>query len=623
MPSRRGLRLERNFGGSVSQSDPLLEMFLQESEENFETAEAGLLALEQDPQKGGDTLNSVFRAVHTLKGNSTTFGFTEPAELAHEMETTLDLARGDISTLTSDKVGELLLQLDLLRTMLGQPKSEPMAKSPQSPQDAKTLVEGVQVRPSRDFFRHGNNPVLIFSVLSELSSLEVTAVLNELPSLAELLPAQCWMGWDIRFKEPVPRAAVEEAFAWAEEDCKLVFSDTTAAAPPPPPVELAAETPQNTLMKIPIEKLDRLVNQVAELAIAQSLLLQRLDEADPEVESLRTHMHSVQETVLEARMQPIQFAFQRLPRMVRDLCQALEKKVDLQLSGEDTELDKVMLEALLDPLMHLTRNAIDHGLESPQERLASGKPQEGRVEVRAFYLNGRVQIEISDDGRGISLAKIRERAESLGWLEPHDTVEPERLREFLFVPGFSTAKEVSEISGRGVGLDVVKKSLDRIGGFLTVDSEPGVSTTFRLSLPLTLAMLDVQTVSAGGRSFQIPRDVIVECQRFRADARREFGKKWLYRFRDNYIPLHGLTALLGLDELTPEQDDLLVVVDGGAGPLGLLVHELLDQERVVVKSLERNYGWVPGVLGASIANDGSVILIIDSGGCLELLKEAV
>ena len=657
--------------------DALRQMFFEEAKENLEIAEASLLKLEKDPGSFS-VLNEVFRVIHTVKGNSGTFGFPSITEIAHSMETRLETARDGSRPLTAPCLQQLFEQLDALNAEVRSlasgspvraelsahevedktespeiepaepqlPEVEPPRAEPAQAQEPPTSGHWLlNVYPNADFYEKGNDIVLILASLG--TPIETRLDWSTLPDLQEMDPVRSYLNWSLCLPPHLRENELKEPFLWAEDDCRIEMI-RKGAEPAPATAHLPAtvrvekpeepneqqpatgipraastgkEAQDGQVLKIPIERLDRLVNQIAELSIAQSLFLRGADPLDPTVERLQQALWSVQETVLDVRMQPIKYVFQRLPRLVRTLARDLSKKVELVMEGEETELDKVLLDSLVDPLVHLMRNAIDHGLESPEERSLLGKPAQGLVKVSASYRGGRVMVEVCDDGAGIDPEKLRQKAITLGWISEGEALSEEDVYDFLFQPGFSTASAVSSISGRGVGLDVVKQNLTVLGGSIAVQSVLGKSTVFQLSLPLTLAMLDVQKVTAGDFTFYIPLDVIIECLAWDERRLKEIGQEYFYSFREHFIRVERLDRLLGYPCDRSLEGSILMVVESSSGLAGFIVDEILQQERVVVKSLEKNFRHVRGVLGAAVSNEGRVVPILDAFGCFEKYRK--
>jgi len=372
---------------------------------------------------------------------------------------------------------------------------------------------------------------------------------------------------------------------------------------------------------------DSLINLVGELVITQSMLselgtdfdMKKVERLQGGLEQLLQNTKELQESVMQIRMLPISNAFNRFPRMVRDMAQQLGKNIDLKVTGEQTELDKTVMEQIGDPLVHLVRNSLDHGLEMPQERLDNGKSATGIVFLNAFHQGGNIIIEVGDDGAGLNIERIREKAIQNGVIKENDHLTESQVHDLLFEPGFSTAEVVSDISGRGVGMDVVRRNINSLGGTIEVDSVEGEGSTFRIRLPLTLAILDGQLVRVGEETYIIPLISIIESLQVDSEQINHVsGNVELYRLRDENIPIIRTYNEFGiLDANKDLENALLVVVEGEGHKAALLVDDLLAQQQVVIKSLETNYKRVDGISGATILGDGTVALIVDVAGLIK------
>lgn len=520
--------------------------------------------------------------------------------------------------------------------------------------------------PREALMRRGNDPILIFRALESLGTLNVEVDLSNLPGLDDLQPASLHVAWTLVLEGDVPRDLVEEMFDWVLDDCDLTIEPLTPAAtsargvqapsasahregeghastavvrsvqdgdPEPfPPAgrgpaaadeEVRPVAQDANAVRIAVDKVDRLINLVGQLSVTRSVLDRLVDELPDHVRAqlseglhdLARHTRDLQDSVLEIRMLPLSFVTRRLPRVVRDISRTLGKEVDLKVIGEDTELDKSVLERISDPLMHIVRNCLDHGMETPAERVAKGKPPRGRVEIRAGHQQGRVVVEIADDGPGIDTRKVLDVARRRGIVGQNEDLSRDRALDLVFSPGLSTANAVSEVSGRGVGLDVVRQNVYALGGSLEVESTPGTGTCFTMRLPLTLAIIDGQFVRAGREVLVLPLVSIVECLPVDpAGFRSMGGRRGLYRFRDTYIPVARLDHLLDMGNPDLQDGRVLVVVEWGSERRGLIIDALLEQQQVVVKSLERNFRDIDGIIGGALLGDGSIGLIVDVAG---------
>lgn len=443
--------------------------------------------------------------------------------------------------------------------------------------------------------------------------------------------------------EPDPVATADSATIKAEdttvateEPLSPVRSAPATAAPEPETSTLNkaanagahAQSAEASSIRVSIDKIDDLINIVGELVITQSMLdqvsenfdLSKLMQLRDGLSQLERNTRELQESVMRIRMLPISYSFNRFPRLVHDLSVALGKKVELRMSGEHTELDKTVLEKISDPLVHLVRNALDHGIEKPSERKAAGKPEQGLLHLHAFHQGGNIMIQISDDGAGFDMERIQKKAVTLGLINPDEIVTEDLLYEFIFHPGFSTAVQISDLSGRGVGMDVVRRNIRSLGGSIEIRSQKGKGTTFSIRLPLTLAILDGQLVRVGREIYILSLLSIVESLRVTSEQVNSLaGKAEVYKLRDDYIPVLRLYSLFGIDNAAARlEEGLLVIVEGDGQKIGLFVDELLSQQQIVIKSLETNYKFIAGISGATILGDGSVALILDVAGLIKL-----
>ncbi|MFD0738964.1 chemotaxis protein CheA [Lysobacter koreensis] len=645
--------------------------FFEESREGLDAMESGLLALEVSSNGGGagdaETINVIFRAAHSIKGGAATFGFTAVTDLTHLLETLLDEARGGRRTLDSDAVGALLVAVDVLRALLaacehgsavdqaalaharagldrllaaaGATAAAPASVDAAAPAAASDWRIGFAPAPS--MFMSGNDPLRILRELASHGELGVTCLDERLPAFDRMDPVEAYLAWDLTLPGSVPRAAIDEAFAWVEGECELSIAPAqiapadaassasmpsgAAAADIATPVRRASDADNS--IRVAIAKVDALINLVGELVITQAMLQQRAEALDPVANEallsglvqLERNTRDLQESVMGVRMLPVEFAFSRFPRMVRDLASRLDKQVNLRTSGEATELDKGVIEKIVDPLVHLVRNAIDHGLETPAERRAAGKDEAGTVTLTAAHQGATIVIEIADDGRGLDRERILRKAAERGIAMP-DTPTDAQVWELVFAPGFSTADALTDLSGRGVGMDVVKKNIAALGGQVEIRSRTGHGTTVSIRLPLTLAIVDGMSVAVGDEVFIVPLSMVVESLLpAAADVRTIAGDTRVLRVRDDYLPLLNLAEQYGLPAATrvagvEPPTPIAVVVESDGRRLALEVDELLGQQQVVVKNLESNYRRVAGVSGATILGDGRVALIVDAAG---------
>jgi two-component system chemotaxis sensor kinase CheA len=527
----------------------------------------------------------------------------------------------------------------------------------------------IGVKPLENMLSRGNEPLALFAALAEHGELSVEASVEEIPPLASLDPHRCYVHWQLGLKSTVSKEQIAEAFEWVEGDCDYTITPAGAAAPaapsapaatpavapadtprvaPPPAAAASAAAPapapeapaaakaapkaeasgggDASSIRVATQKLDELINTVGEVVITQSMLAQLGALAEgPSAERLRSglaqlerNVRELHESVMRVRMLPIGSAFSRFPRLVRDVAQRLGKQIDLKLTGEQTELDKTVLERIGDPLVHLVRNSIDHGIEMPDERVAAGKSAVGTVHLEAFHRGSAIIIEVSDDGKGLDCERILAKARSRGLVGASETPSEEAIFELIFLPGFSTAEQTTDLSGRGVGMDVVRRNIKALGGKIDIRSTRGKGSRFTISLPLTLAIVDGQSVCVGEETYIVPLVSIVESLQIKASGVNRLSNAGeVISFRGDYLPLLRLHDLFGVEPRSRAvQEGLVVVAEGDGQRVGLFVDDLRGQQQVVIKSLERNYGQVPGVSGATILGDGSVALILDVAGLI-------
>jgi two-component system chemotaxis sensor kinase CheA len=513
----------------------------------------------------------------------------------------------------------------------------------------------IHFHPYRELLARGNDPLRMLRELAALGELEVRVDAQMLPPLADVNPQDCYLTWSLELPGEVPEEAIRQVFEWAEGDCDLTIERLggepqnlpasaqpaapaviTPASAPAPQAAPRADAPKaeasvsglgdSGSIRVSVEKIDELMNTVGELVITQAMLSQLGSHFDgPDAEKLRgglaqleRNMRELQESVMRVRMLPISFVFSRFPRMVRDLAQRLGKQIELKLTGEQTELDKTVLEKIGDPLVHLVRNCIDHGIESPETRVTAGKSAEGTVHLDACHRGGNIAVEVSDDGGGLDKERILAKARARGLLGPDDVLTDAEVYDLIFVPGFSTAEKTTDLSGRGVGMDVVRRNVKELGGKVDVKSEPGRGSRFTITLPLTLAIVDGQSVAVGTETYIVPLISIVESMQLKATGvTRLSGHNEVLSFRGDYLPIIRLHELFGVEPRSRAlHEGLVVVAEGDGRRVGLFVDDLLGQQQVVIKSLEANYGHIEGVSGATILGDGSVALILDVPGLI-------
>lgn len=503
----------------------------------------------------------------------------------------------------------------------------------------------IHFAPHAALYAKANEPALLVRELATLGEIVVTSDLSRLPALDVIEPDQAYFAWDIVLTGDIARDKVEEVFEFVVGDCELDIQPLETPAPETPvgldvetiapQPEIAAGQPEKKethaaaeaakqTIRVDLDKVDRLVNLVGELVITQAMLSQRVAECKiPRSSSigdglneLEHLLRELQESVMAIRTQPVKSVFQRMPRLVRELAAQTNKKVRLVVEGEGTEVDKTVIERLGEPLTHMIRNAVDHGLETPDERAAAGKPEEGTVTLSAEHRGGRIVIEVSDDGRGINRARVREKAIERELITANAQLSDEEIDNLIFMPGFSTASQVSNISGRGVGMDVVRRNIVDLGGRITIGSAPKSGSRFSLTLPLTLAVLDGMVVAVGDQTFVLPLAHIVESLKPQPQDIRPFGHgRHLLNVRGAYVPLVQVSELMGIRGAARPLDGVVILVESqGTGRLALVVDAILGQHQVVIKSFEGNYRHIDGIAAATILGDGRVALILDVDG---------
>ena len=664
------------------------EVFFEESFEGLDVMEAELLALTPGTHDL-ETINTIFRAAHSIKGGSGTFGFTVVSNFTHVLETLLDQIRDGRRALEQQHIDLLLLSVDCLRDLLSALKAEEVPdeavanklkadfesiladgvcgeyaanESEDKPSSTQSSGWAIKFFPFPYLFKTGNEPLYMLHELEALGKLTITADLSHIPEFSKLVPDECHVGWDIELHGNIEKEQIEEIFEWVLDDCDFSLNPIGEATPSAevedtkeesepsiePPAQVSEEkketkpTPtqaakapsavkkgETNSIRVAIDKVDSLINMVGELVITQAMLCQLAEREFDEnnvnmlqegLAQLSHNTRDLQESVMRIRMLPISFVFSRFPRLVRDISQKLNKKVELKLIGEQTELDKTVMEKLSDPMVHLVRNSLDHGLESPEARVAAGKDETGSVTLNAFHQGGNIVIEIIDDGAGLNSEKIRAKAIENHIISENEELSESEVHDLIFRPGFSTADEVSDISGRGVGMDVVRRNIQELNGSIEVNSVAGEGSTFRIRLPLTLAILDGQLVRVADHTYIIPLISIIESLQVDIEKVNNVGGSVeVLRLRDEYIPILRLYQLFKHENaITELEHGLLVVVETDNEKVGLLVDDLLAQQQVVIKSLENNYQRIEGISGATILGDGRVSLIVDIAGLIKL-----
>ncbi len=687
--------------------------FFIECEELLEALQDGLQSM-YDGESDGETVNVVFRAVHSIKGGAGAFGLDDLVNFAHRFETALDELRsghldpdpqllklfftcndllGDLVRESRDGLVHDAARLDPVLTDLDKLiGTDPAEADEQIEFEVTTLALDmdleagvnteeprwtVRFQPGAMLYANGNEPLFLFRALRDIGDLSVTCEDNDLPPLEELDCEHAHIGWHLNLSTTEDRAAIAEAFDFVEGLCELsidpmdgeepsltvlpalqaLVSDDATPAPsaveaeaplspkpgvtlPAPEIEFQAgpaetggaappdrkppapgATPRATV-RVDLDRIDRLVNLVGELVINQAMLSQSVEAAGiPPNSPVRTGLEEfqqltrdIQESVMMIRAQPVKSLFQRMSRIVREASATIGKDVRLRTDGENTEVDKTVIERLADPLTHMIRNAVDHGLEENETRETVGKTREGTVFLTALHRSGRVVIEVADDGAGIDRAKVLKKAMEKDLIPADSQLTDSEIDNLLFLPGFSTADEVSNLSGRGVGMDVVRSAIQSLGGRISIQSDPGKGTTFSISLPLTLAVLDGMVVSVAGETLVVPLNAIFETLAVSKDDLRAFGPSThVVNIRDSFVPLIDLGAELGYRAPLDDYSGGVVLLIGQEDGLSaaVVVDAIEDQRQVVIKGLQESYGRVPGIAAATILGDGQIALILD------------
>lgn len=692
------------------------QTFFQECEEQLVELESGLLAIE-DGTSEPDTINAVFRAVHSIKGGAGAFGLDQLVRFAHAFETALDLMRSgrlapnrsilktmlmaadalaDLVRVTREnlpadeaEVGRIVHQLELLveggdgAAAAAAPVVETQAPAEEAPDfvpiqfsladlvssgaGAGARTYKISFEPKPGFYARANEPLTLLRELGRMGQCRVVCDLSHLPSLSDLDPEGSYLRFDIELDTEADESAVRDVFEFVEFDSQIsieavepeaAFDDDAFARL----MSLAAGAPQETptliepiariepqapverpdpdsarakseaakaggaagaTIRVDLDRVERLIDLVGELVINQAMLSQRVAEARLSrssalamgLDDLEQLSREIQDSVMAIRAQPVKPIFQRMSRVVREAADMTGKTVTLHCEGEATEVDKTVIERLTDPLTHMIRNAIDHGIEKPEARLAAGKPESGHIKLSATHRSGRVVIEVSDDGGGINRERVLSAAISKGLVDPEAQLSDEEIDNLIFLPGFSTAATVTDMSGRGVGMDVVKRSIQALGGRISISSHPGRGSSFVMSLPLTLAVLDGMIVSVANETLIVPLTAIVETLKPRPEDVFDMGGDTrVIRIRDTFTPLIDIGQVLGYrSEAADPANCVVVLIDlEGHARRALLVDTIQGQRQVVIKSLEANYRRVDGIAAATILGDGRVALILDA-----------
>ena len=654
----------------LNNADQFKQSFREEAREIVVDLEAALLELNEN-RADMELIGRVFRALHTIKGSGSMFGFEELAAFTHNLETAFDQVRNGKLAINSELIDLTLAALDQIRAMVEENPEAPADRSacssilssvrklahledsvtalqaaspanpdvaPESPlaDSALALREWhVRFAPGPELMLNGANPFLLVRELRQLGGLSIRVVMADVPPLRELNPERCYISWEMVLATSLGREAIRDVFIFVEDNCELVIAPAAEESPRSPGqpagdhVARALEEPRTAQpgrrsydkadnaasLRVPAQKLDQFVDLVGELVTVQARLSElaaRSDDPDvaavsEEVERLTS---ALRENSMNIRMLPIRATFEKFRRLVHDLARDLGKDVVLTMEGADTELDKTVIEQLGDPLMHLIRNSMDHGIEPPPVRTACGKRPTATIHLAARHSGASVLISVSDDGGGINAEAVRSRAIEKGLVAPEAVLTQAETFALLFEPGFSTAKTVTDVSGRGVDMDVVRQRVDSLRGSIDVASQPGSGTQVTLRLPLTLAIIDGLLVAVGTAFFVLPLANTLECIELTRDQVERANGKQMANVRGELIPYIRLRQHFHIGG-TPPAIEQIMVVETGEGRYGFVVDQVLGNCQTVIKNLGRFYRHVQVVSGATILGNGTVALILD------------
>jgi two-component system, chemotaxis family, sensor kinase CheA len=615
-----------------------IKIFRAESRDLLDTIEHGLLDLERNPEDGG-LVAKVFRALHTLKGSGAMFGFDALADFAHHCETAFDRIRKGEARATPELICAVLAAIDHLHTLAdgnNPPADEGQALLTILEEAVRTGLESKENdRPtavsnwhlkfsfSPNAVKNGTRPLALIDQLRELGDALVVADMKDVPPLPLLDPGECHIGWDVRLTAPKSRSEIEEIFDFDRLNMTLSIEqihkekhDTKADRKVTPPATPATSIDEaDETVRIPATRLDALMDCVGELVIAQSRLKQTAVEIDNTnlgtvVEEIERLACELRDSMMQVRMVPISHLFNRFRRLVHDLARETGKKIELVTEGEETEMDKTLIERLSDPLIHLIRNAADHGLETPENRKKAGKPETGHIRLATRQAGAEIVILFEDDGRGVDLKRVRDRAEETKLIDPGTDVSDNELMQFIFQPGFSTAAKVTGISGRGVGMDAVKTAIEAMHGTVELGSTAGKGVSVQLRLPLTLAIIDGLLVRVASERYVIPLSAVLECIELPTPTGTADSGMRLLPLRGQFVPYLRLRDLFEIGtENNPFQK--IVVVSAGHHRIGLVVDEIVGDHQTVVKPLSCIHASLGYFSGATVLGDGNAALILD------------
>lgn len=638
----------------MSGQDPIAA-FRIEAGDLLDQIEHGLLDL-TGRLDDRELVDEVFRGLHTLKGSGAMFGFDALATFTHHCETAFDRVRKGLAPATQELVAVILSARDHMRLLIDGDQDQatgdailarlqaaidaaggapdPDAGPARGPADESSAASKngwrLRLRLPADAMANGTNPLMLLDELRDLGDCAVRALTDRIPPLADLTPTENHVGWEVELRGDVPMSAIEDVFIFVMDDMELACEpleaeqeDAPADAPPAatieavtPPARAATAAKADESVRVPAERLDELMDRVGELVIAQSRLSQLaqgsghdmvLRSVSEEIERLAGELR---DTMMVLRMVPVASLFNRFRRLVHDLSRETGKSIELVTEGEATEVDKTVIERLADPMVHLIRNACDHGLETPDQRAATGKPAAGTVRLSAHQAGGEVVITIQDDGRGIDRDRVRAKAEAQGLIQPGQALADQDLLQMIFHPGFSTAAQVTNLSGRGVGMDVVKRTIESLRGAIDVASAPGKGSTITLRIPLTLAIIDGLLVRVGSGRYVIPLAAVEECLELSLEQDLRTRGRSFITLRDSLVPFLRLREMFATGT-KPDAFQKIVVIATGTERVGLVVDQIIGSHQTVIKSMSTLHHNVTTFAGATILGDGGIALILD------------
>ena len=649
---------------AAGNAEQFKQSFREEAREILTDLESALLELNEN-RSDAELVSRIFRGLHTIKGSGAMFGFENLAAFTHNLETAYDLVRNGRLEVRSELVDLTLAALDRIAAMLDEgaagdaaacelilaslrrlapieAEAKPAGKSEPAPERAATqagLLRHWRIRfaPGPDLMRYGANPLLLLRELRQLGTLAVTALLDVMPPLGEIDPERCHVRWEMELATAAGREAIRDVFIFVEDTAELSIEpcdevEQTAETAAVCQAEIAARALEEkrvassgrrsydkpdsvSSLRVPAVKLDRFVDLVGELATVQARLSElAARRGDAEVTAVSEEVErltaALRESSMNIRMMPIRATFEKFRRLVHDLARDLGKNVELTIEGADTELDKTVIEQLGDPLMHLIRNSMDHGIEPAQARAACGKPPAARIHLSARHAGANVLVTVTDDGRGIDADAVRRRAIEKGLISAEAQLSESQILALIFEPGFSTARQVTDVSGRGVGMDVVRQRVESLRGAVEVSSRPGRGTSVVLRLPLTMAIIDGLLVGVGGACFVLPLASTLECIELTRDDIARANGKHIANVRGELVPYIRLREHFGMRSRPPAIEQIMLV-ETAEGRFGFVVDQVLGNCQTVIKSLGRFYRQVLIVSGATILGNGSVALILD------------